>query len=140
MTNDRGTEPQDRKWPGTPSTSWSWLYTSEPAVFEARRAIGNLTGGLRYVINIEARPDLATQHKLSFVSAAQRLQQATETVLTDLVAEAVAQGATWEEIGQTLGVTRQAAHRRFAGKIDASRLDALAEERAAIEELKKNWD
>ena len=41
-------------------------------------------------------------------SAAQKQRAA------DLVAEAVALGATWAEVGAAFGVTRQAAHERFS--------------------------
>lgn len=35
----------------------------------------------------------------------------------DLVALARSQGFTWKEIGAALGVSRQAAHKRFAGAV-----------------------
>lgn len=46
----------------------------------------------------------------------QRAEAASQTVagLTDAVHEARAYGATWEQIGQAAGMTRQSAHERWA--------------------------
>lgn len=42
-----------------------------------------------------------------------------EALLTEQVAVARAHGWSWNRIAVSLGVTRQAARQRFAGKIDA---------------------
>ena len=44
-----------------------------------------------------------------------------EKALTEVVLSARRQGHSWTEIGRALGVTRQAAWRRFAGAVFAER-------------------
>jgi hypothetical protein len=39
-----------------------------------------------------------------------------EEALDRVVSRARARGATWEEIGRALGVSKQAAHHRFGGR------------------------
>ena len=40
---------------------------------------------------------------------------------TDAVTEAIAQGWTWSEVGQALGISSQAAHKKFAAEVRARR-------------------
>lgn len=47
------------------------------------------------------------------LEAANRLRHATEALVTELVAEARADGATWADIGEVLGVSTQAAHQKY---------------------------
>ncbi len=47
------------------------------------------------------------------LEAAQRLRQASEALVAELVAEARTKGATWSDIGDTLGVSTQAAHQKY---------------------------
>ena len=47
------------------------------------------------------------------LEAANRLRHATEALVTELVAGARADGATWAEIGEVLGVSTQAAHQKY---------------------------
>lgn len=47
------------------------------------------------------------------LAAANRLRHATEALVTELVAEARADGATWADIGEVLGVSTQAAHQKY---------------------------
>ena len=47
------------------------------------------------------------------LEAANRLRHATEALVTELVATARADGATWAEIGEVLGVSTQAAHQKY---------------------------
>jgi len=47
------------------------------------------------------------------LEAAQRLRHAAEALLAELVAEARKKGATWSDIGGTLGVSTQAAHQKY---------------------------
>ena len=50
---------------------------------------------------------------LERVWAADRAAGAVHDLLAEAVAAARANGASWAEIGDTLGTTRQAAHQRF---------------------------
>jgi hypothetical protein len=43
--------------------------------------------------------------------------RAYDAALTEAIAQARADGATWQELGEELGTTAQAAHARFAKKI-----------------------
>lgn len=47
------------------------------------------------------------------LEAANRLRHAADALVTELVAEARDQGATWAEVGEVLGVSTQAAHQRY---------------------------
>lgn len=47
------------------------------------------------------------------LEAAQRLRHAAEALVAELVAEARKKGATWADIGETLGVSTQAAHQKY---------------------------
>jgi hypothetical protein len=62
-----------------------------------RAAVGELTRG-----------DVNQQ-----LEAAQRLRHAAEALVAELVAEARKKGATWSDIGDTLGVSTQAAHQKY---------------------------
>lgn len=55
-------------------------------------------------------PEEALAAVLAVRRAADRLELAA-------VAQAVEQGWTWAEVAEALGVTRQAAHKRFANRI-----------------------
>lgn len=47
------------------------------------------------------------------LEAANRLRRAADALVTELVLEARAAGETWAEIGETLGVSTQAAHQKY---------------------------
>lgn len=47
------------------------------------------------------------------LEAAARLRQASEALVTELVAKAREDGATWADIGEVLGVSTQAAHQKY---------------------------
>lgn len=51
---------------------------------------------------------------LAQLAAYRRAAEAQRARLAQLVAEARGQGATWAEIGRALGVSGQAAHKRFS--------------------------
>lgn len=55
-------------------------------------------------------PEVALAAVVAVRRAADRLEFAA-------VAEAIAQGWTWAEVAEALGVTRQAVHKRFAHRI-----------------------
>ncbi len=68
---------------------------------------------------------LAGESALGAVAASRALHRAVARWQADLVHEAVAEGASWEHIGEALGTTRQAAWARFR--------DAVAGERGAAD-------
>ncbi|HMH92565.1 MAG TPA: hypothetical protein VK586_15945 [Streptosporangiaceae bacterium] len=57
--------------------------------------------------------------ELRAVAEAAETARRDEAVLTDRVAAARARGQSWNRIALALGVSRQAARQRFAGKIGA---------------------
>jgi len=68
--------------------------------------------------------DPATAHvedlaDLRAIAEAAELTRRDEAVLTERVALARAHGKSWNHIATALGVSRQAARQRFAGKVDA---------------------
>jgi hypothetical protein len=65
-------------------------------------------GAIRAAVDGLARGDVNQR-----LEAAQRLRQASEALVAELVAEARRTGATWSDIGDTLGVSTQAAHQKY---------------------------
>lgn len=65
-------------------------------------------GAARSAVDELARGDGAVR-----LEAANRLRHATEALVTELVAAARADGATWADIGEVLGVSTQAAHQKY---------------------------
>jgi len=63
---------------------------------------------LRAAMSELTRGDVAQR-----LEAAQRLRHAAEALVAELVAEARKKGATWSDIGGTLGVSTQAAHQKY---------------------------
>jgi hypothetical protein len=57
-----------------------------------------------------------------------------------LAAEAVAAGATWESVGMSVGVSRQAAWERFHGEVDEFRSHVKHEARSIRDRQRKEWD
>ncbi len=55
------------------------------------------------------------------LEAAQRLRHAAEALVAELVADARKKGATWADIGDTLGVSTQAAHQKYRWVAERSR-------------------
>lgn len=52
--------------------------------------------------------------QIATLSAMALQRQIIDQALSALVADARANGATWGDIGAALGITRQAAHQRYA--------------------------
>lgn len=61
------------------------------------------------------RAHLPTIGTLDAIEAAVEVTSQADQRLRNAVAAARADGHTWRSIGSTLGVTSQAAHRRFSG-------------------------
>ena len=68
-----------------------------------------------------------TGFRLLAVSAAVDLDRLVERVLRSAVEQARRAGHTWQEIGDVLGTTRQAAFQRFGRPVDPRTGDAMAE-------------
>jgi hypothetical protein len=57
-----------------------------------------------------------TQHPLATLALLRRLDQVVDERTRDAVAAARIHGASWQDIGAALGMTRQAAHGRFGAR------------------------
>jgi hypothetical protein len=77
----------------------------------------------------EAVSRMRTAEGIAAVAAARDLSRLTEDAMRDAVARARAAGATWQEVGDALGASRQAAFQRF-GRPAAPPVDPEAAERA----------
>lgn len=64
---------------------------------------------------------LESESALGAVTASRALHRAVARWQADLVREALAEGASWEHIGEALGTTRQAAWARFRGAVAGER-------------------
>lgn len=74
---------------------------------------------LRQIGQILAAPVLGGEHDpLGLVRSAHEVRDGAEELLAAAVQQARAAGRTWQEIGEVLGVSRQAAFQRYGKPID----------------------
>ncbi len=132
LTGERGAsnvarvdEWQSNHWKATPCTSDAWPYSPDIAVFEARRAIGQLVRTFGDVLNPPGLEPSEVDPVLRYIRAAHDLEAIMGVVREDLVAEARAHGLTWETIGSAMGSTKNAAHNRFGAGLPQARLEQL---------------
>ncbi|MFJ1873013.1 hypothetical protein [Streptomyces chartreusis] len=116
---------QENAWCGISCTSWLWPHTTDPAQFEIRRAIANVLPGLRDTAN-EDEPSL--DDVMRVLAATNVTQKAVARTLSVVVAEAVARGATWRQVGEALGIGKQGAHNRFGKGLSEATKERLAME------------
>jgi hypothetical protein len=112
-------------WKGTPCTSDAWPYSPDIAVFEARRAIGQLVRTFGDGLSTTGKMASDAAPVLGYIRAAHDLESIMGAVREDLVAEARARGLAWEMIGRALGVGKTAAHNRFGAGLPDERLEQL---------------
>jgi hypothetical protein len=77
---------------------------------------------------------------LAALGATRALVGLLSTWESQLVVEAVAAGATWESIGGSVGVSRQAAWERFHNDVRDFRHQVKADARALRDRHQKEWD
>ena len=77
---------------------------------------------------------------LAALGATRALAGLLSTWEPQLVAEAVAAGATWESIGGSVGVSRQAAWERFHAEVHDFRRQVKDEAQALRDRHHKEWD
>jgi len=116
---------QSSRWKGTPCTSDAWPYSPDIAVFEARRAVGQLVRTFGDGVNPLGPEASGADPVLRYIRAVHDLEAIMGVVREDLVAEARARGLTWEMIGRALGVGKKAAHNRFGAGLPDERLEQL---------------
>jgi hypothetical protein len=83
--------------------------TEDPVAREVRETAGRLADEL-------ARP--GARSPLAAITAAQQLSAAADAALQAAVDRARAAGHSWQQIGDVLGTTRQAAFQRFGRPVD----------------------
>lgn len=60
-------------------------------------------------------PDLPmNEYRVGILGTLSKMEQAIDDEIRMYVSGAVKSGATWQQIGDALGVSRQAAHKRFS--------------------------
>lgn len=77
---------------------------------------------------------------LAALGATRALVGLLSTWESQLVAEAVAAGATWESIGGSVGVSRQAAWERFHRDVHEVRRQMRDDARTLRDRHRKEWD
>jgi hypothetical protein len=105
-------ERQSGQWLGLPCDSEAWPYSTDIAVFEARRAIGQLVRTLGSGLNPPGLENALADPVLRYVCAVTVLEAALKDVQRDLVAEARAHGLAWAAIGRVFGVGGHAGARQ----------------------------
>src|SRR4051812_13724931 len=86
----------------------------------ARRATGEPTRAVRRALNVavekivRSRSSVAATHHLDVAAAALALAEAADRMArTEIITAHDEDSATWEQVGEALGMSRQAAHERF---------------------------
>ena len=100
--------PRTPSWPYASFGSPAWLRPeqSDPALDRARELALSLVR--------PSPPVDRAELLLAAVAGTREVADRLDWVLLSLVGEARAQGLSWEEVGAALGVSRQAAHKRYA--------------------------
>jgi hypothetical protein len=120
------------EWEGLSCLSWLWPQTVDSTQFEAKRAIANLTHGLRRSrASGSGEPD--ADAVLHYVAATNAMLKATEEILGEVVAEAIARGATWRQVGEQLHIGKTGAQKRFGKGVTPQRREILPMEKHALE-------
>ncbi|MET7603917.1 hypothetical protein ABZS96_15570 [Streptomyces avermitilis] len=125
-----------RVWPGTTCASWSWVFATEYAQFEARKAIANLS---QIWMPPQVAQDQNVNDVLRVVKAAGEVQKAVGEALSTAVAEAIARGATWRQVGDQLGIGKTGAHNKFAKGLTTDQISLLGDESEAVDLCDVCW-
>lgn len=98
-------------WPYPAFASRSWLggaSSGDPALVAAIRAVRGL------LAEQGGQPGTGSAALLAGLRSAAELGERLDWAMLSLVGEARCQGASWSQVGAALGVSKQAAHARFA--------------------------
>lgn len=117
--------PRTPSWPYAAYNSPSWLRPDvrDPALDTAREVA--LSG---------ARPAPGADRGEILLAAVSRTREVADRldwVLLSLVGEARAEGLSWAQVGAALGVSKQAAHKRYAPHLADAYARASAEQQPA---------
>lgn len=131
-------------WTGVSCIDYFWPFTASRQGFEARRAIGQMVCGLRHLNGqsisvVDKGEDIDVTDVLQVIRAAELIYQAAGEALNEAVAEAVARGATWKQVGDSLGVLRTAAQKRFKKGVTERRATEIRNESLMCATVFANW-
>src|SRR5919106_636222 len=92
--------------------------------------------GSRVPSELQASWTMATSDRdpMSALGASAGLTRGVDRLQGALVAEAIRAGATWEQVGETLGISRQAAWARFRDAVGLEGGSRVQEETARFKE------
>lgn len=121
----RVNERQSGQWLGIPCDSDAWPYSADIAVFEARRAVGQLVRTLGSGLNPPGLEAADVDPVLRHVRAVNVMETVLKDVQRDLIAEARAHGLAWAAIGRVFGVGGHAIQNRFGAGLSDGRLGQL---------------
>jgi hypothetical protein len=100
------------------------IIDTAPGPGPTQLAVGLLDAARGFVAEL---PPAGHRSPLAAVGAAKELARSVEAALRETVEAARAAGHTWQEIGEVLGTTRQAAFQRFGRPVDPRTGVAMAE-------------
>lgn len=105
----------DRAWLCPPGPPDPYLVAARDAVLRCAPPGGDRCEG-------DAEGDAVS----GALTAARELADRLDWVMLSLVGEARGSGASWEQVGAALGVSKQAAHKRFSPYVALARAQAAA--------------
>jgi hypothetical protein len=111
-------KPEPTRPAPVPCESDAWPFSGDLALFEARRAVGQLVRTMTSLI--PSRDPIVVTYIFATNVILDTLR---DEVLPELVAEARSLNVPWAEIGEALGVGDTAAQKRFGKERDSSRAD-----------------
>lgn len=117
---------EDWPYPGVRDRSWLAGDPADDALQAARTAV-------RALLPPPGRGTSSRDDLLLALQAVVELQERLDWALLAVVGEARSARLSWAEVGQALGVSRQAAQQRFAGYV-AEALDQAADRSASAPE------
>lgn len=109
-------EPTRTPLPSLP-TPWPYASVTDPSWLEAGDADRYLTlcrRAVRATLPRSAATPASREDLLTAIEGARELHERLDWVLLSLVGEARGTGLSWEHIANSLGVSKQAAHKRFS--------------------------
>lgn len=123
-----------------PCDSEAWPVAADIALFEVRRAIGQLVRTTTGIVKKEddgrvvAKTGQVVDPVLIYLACARSLDDVLKQVTGELIAEARTRGIIWEEIGRSLGIGKKGAQKRSSeNPIKSARIAELKRESVIAE-------
>lgn len=108
--------PAHQRLPPAP-TPWPYASVTDPSWLQAGASDRHLSlcrQAVRSTLPRNAAAPATREHLLTALEGARELRERLDWVLLSLVGEARGAGLSWEHIATSLGVSKQAAHKRFS--------------------------